>query len=282
MEVTPLDFRKIDFSRVQIGALALNESGKGMSAKIQYLNDKGVPENFIIQTPIMQFPYGISNYNNENTNFSLSGTLDEKVPILRQFSDFLKKFDDFIVKHAFNNAKTILGKNAEVTRDDGTKGPITLGGMRMFHNSLIKEPNEDKKASGYSNTFKTTVYPTKDNNVIVPDTYNFKCVEHDGHTPSSTNIPHHSTGSMHFQPATFYSVSGKYGVTNVLKKVVLQQKGGYVESKHIPNMYGEQPPVDIYDEAVEQAIQEAETKKKPLENDEDENPKPSKKSKTKK
>jgi hypothetical protein len=279
--VTPLSFRKIDFNRIVIAPLTPNESGKGLSGKIQYLNDKGVPENLILQSPELQFPYGVSNYLNENTNFSLSGSLDERVPILKEFTEFLRKFDEFTIQHAFKNAKTILGKNAEVVRDDGTKGPITLTGIRMFHNSLIKEPKP-----GYPATFKTTVYPHKDDkNVPIPETYNFKCIDPD-RRPTSTNIPHHSVGCMHFQPATFYAVSGKYGITNVLKKVCLSVKGGFVEPEHVPNMYGEHPPLDIYDDAMEKAAQEAE-KQKPRTDEveshqEDTNTKPTKKTKNSK
>lgn len=289
--IIPMSFRQIKFDRIVISPLTPNESGKGLSGKIQYLNDKGVPENFIIQSPIMQFPYGVSNYLNENTNFSLSGSLDEKMPILKEFTEFLRKFDEFTIQHAFKNAKTILGKNAEVVREDGTKGPISLAGIRMFHNSLIKEPKDEKKSAGYSNTFKTTVYPVKDEKgVPIPETYNFKCIDTDNRTPTSTNIPHHSTGCMHFQPATYYAVSGKYGITNVLKKVNLETKGGNVEPQYIPNMYGEHPPLDIYDDAMEKAAQEAEKKsqtEKPRTDEveshqEDTNTKPTKKTKTSK
>jgi len=289
-EQLPLDFRTIKFERIQISDLKPNENGKGLSGKIQYLNDKGIPENFFIQSPLMQFPYGVSDYLGEHTNFSLSASLEEKVPIVHEFVKFLKKFDEFTLQYALKHAKVILGKNAEVLREDGTKGPITLAGIRMFHNSLIKEPKEEKKDS-YSSTFSTKVYPmkTKDDQII-PDTYNFECFEFDGVTRTSTNIPHHSTGCMHYQPASLYAVNGKFGITNVLKKVVLTSKGGNVQIKYVPNMYGEQPPpppVDIYDDAVEKAVQEAEKKRErdpspEPEEVESQPAKPAKKSKSKK
>ena len=103
--------KNIDFSKISFGSVKTNDNG----GKSIYIGYGGAP--FIIQTPLVTTPFGMSVYNKdaetmpgEVVKYSAPVNLTEDTVSSANFKKFLISFDKEIIDAAVKNSKDWLGK----------------------------------------------------------------------------------------------------------------------------------------------------------------------------
>jgi predicted RNA methylase len=101
--------KNIDFSAFAFSNVIKNKQGGSMV----YLNYSDKPK-FIIQTPIMNVPFGLSEFTPDNgpVKYSLDCSFNghENDTKIKQFYDNVKKIDNMMIEKAVENSASWFGK----------------------------------------------------------------------------------------------------------------------------------------------------------------------------
>jgi hypothetical protein len=138
-----MKFSDISLSDVTFGDIRKNANNSG---KTIYLSGAGGSKLYL-QLPKMKAPFGLGIQEYEGkTSYNLPMTVDDPL-----FTDFLKKFDDMVVKKVVENSETYLGKsmNETVVRE-------------ALYTALFKPPSDEK----YAPIFKTKVLTNTDGSFV--------------------------------------------------------------------------------------------------------------------
>lgn len=242
---TGLDFRNIDFTKLEVRDINKTERG-GISGKIVYNN-----QEIEIQVPICRMPYGFSAMSGDSgrQTYSVSGSFDKTSPILTQWLKFNEGLEEWLIDYAHKNFKTLFPK----------KKSLSAVEARVLLNPIVKIPGDEEKAAKYDPTFKTVVRAKADGTG-----YWTNCYDVDKMPMSIADIHKGCKGRMVIRLSSIYVINGKFGITWDLDSLFVTQHSSHAVIQEDPNMYGEAPPsaADVYDEHMEEALQRAEAQAK--------------------
>jgi len=185
-----IKFSDLSLSDVTFGDIRKNANNGG---KTIYLNGRG-GSRLYVQLPKMKAPFGLGiNEYDGKTSYSLPMAADDPV-----FVDFLKKFDDMVVKKVVENSETYLGKsmNETVVRE-------------ALYTALFKPPSDEK----YAPIFKTKVLANQDG-TFVPQVFT---TDKEPYDLRSLDKGQYVTAIVHIPSIWF--VGTKFGVTIRLQQL---------------------------------------------------------------
>lgn len=284
--MSKVDFKNFDWSQLNIPKLEESQNNKSYrSCKPTLKNGKSVQ----FQIPFSLFPFGASPPNPEKKilKWSLPIARDElpgiTKPLSKEFFATMENFDKFLINYA--------SKNAQLFFNVPTKG---IESCTDFLNPCIKHDKNAEKDEKYGPRIQPELMFNKETNQFEK----VQATNVKSEKISITDILPKSKGYAIIELTTFYSVNYKnYGALWIVRNVDIIEN---LESEAAPidrSQYGDCPALphidDVYDPKMEEALREAEKRERPedppvIERDEEhsgvpaENPKPAKKSKTKK
>jgi hypothetical protein len=185
----------IKFSDLSLSDVTFSDIRKNANnGKTIFLGGRGNSKLFL-QLPKMKVPFGLGVFEDNNGKVSYNLPMSADDP---SFVDFLKKFDDLVVKKVVENAETYLGKamNETVVRE-------------ALYTSLFKAPPEEK----YSPIFKTKVLANQDG-TFVPQVFT---TDREPFDLNKLEKGQYVTAIVHV--ASIWFVGTKFGVTVRLQQL---------------------------------------------------------------
>ena len=185
----------IKFSDLSLSDVTFSDIRKNANnGKTIFLGGRGSSKLFL-QLPKMKVPFGLGVFEDANGKVSYNLPMAADDPT---FVDFLKKFDDMVVKKVVENAETYLGKamNETVVRE-------------ALYTSLFKSPPDEK----YSPIFKTKVLANNDG-TFVPQVFT---TDRDPFDLNKLEKGQYVTAIVHV--ASIWFVGTKFGVTIRLQQL---------------------------------------------------------------
>lgn len=208
-------FLTFDTSKVQFGELLPFGQKGGKISFLSYLDESGVKQPFVVKTPKMWLPFGVSTFENNWDKPKVSLSMNKEVEGVEHFLGEMEKLQEKVCLEAFTNEtwKEVL----KVTKK------LTLEVVSSKMSSIVKYPGNEK----YSPTLPVAI-KTRDKKFLV------NVIDSDRKTLVVTQellqtmFGKGSESRVVFRPESVWLISGAntFGVTMRMEHMVAYQRQG--------------------------------------------------------
>lgn len=262
----PIAFTQFKFDNLIIPPLESKKGGLLSHPTYKYPN--GNIGDLKMQLQVSRTAYGFSSFQDETNPNKFDESISIDIPKGSAFEKYCEQLETSIQNHSIKNVATVFpGKKY----DDNI--------VRAMSNGVIKIPRDAEKAKNNPHTFKAKITekyetPAKDGKPAVshnPKQYWAVCVDPDNKVIPITSVGRNSQVRLVVKLSNYYVINGKYGFSWDLVKCEVISFGDNASVETDPNLYPEEacyikkPEThidDAYDNNMEVAIQEAESKKR--------------------